>query len=114
MAGTKINKRFDMARLRRTYPFVRRKPRYAFKSDDIVTFETAALTFTISDSGTYNLQQTYTSAPTVTVTSVDTGANANVNVWVSAVTQSTITVRSSALFTGEVHIHAILIEEGRA
>jgi hypothetical protein len=113
MAGTKINKRFDMARLRRTYPFVRRKPRYAFKSDDIITFETAALTFTIADTGSHIFAETFTSAPIVTVTSVDTGTNANVNVWVSQVTSSTITVRSSAIFTGEVHIHALLIEEGR-
>ena len=97
----------DKNRFRKVYPFLRRKP--VLEEDANVIVESARLTFTNTDNGTHVFTKSFTSAPFVTATAYDSTGNesANVNLFITAVTTTSVTVRSSANFTGEVHIHAI-------
>ena len=100
--ATKDNNRF-----RKIYPFLRRKPRLG--EDGNVIVESKSITFTNTDNGTHNFTKVFTAVPHVTATAFDSKGNesANVNVFVTAISTSSVTVRTSANFTGEVHIQAI-------
>jgi len=100
-------KKRDRNRHRKQYPYLRRKPKFEYVSDNDATFEVGAVSFSNTDSGTYNFQSTYTSVPVVTAVSVDSEGNngADVNIYVSAISTSSVTFSSSASFTGEVHFH---------
>ena len=97
----------DKNRFRKVYPFLRRKP--VLGEDANVIVESTSITFTNTDNGTHSFTKSFTSVPFVTATAYDSKGNesANVNVFVSALTTSSVTVRTSSNFTGEVHIHAI-------
>tara|TARA_Y100000034_G_C6734745_1_gene325734 strand:+ start:331 stop:672 length:342 start_codon:yes stop_codon:yes gene_type:complete len=111
MAGVKF-KRKDKNRWRKVYPFLRRKPVYAYCADKEVVMETGYIDYSNASSGTYSFTPgLFTGAPTITAISVDNLSNntANVNVFVTAVSTTSVTIDSSALFTGRVHFHAIYI-----
>ena len=100
---------YDMNRQRKLYP-LRRKTPVIFSAD------VAAITidFTVSDSSkTVPILGTlFNALPAVTISATD-----NVNVWISAVThdvvtkRATVTVKTSALFVGSVHLIAAEITE---
>ena len=71
--------------------------------------ESTKITFTNSNSESHTFSKSFTSVPYVTATPFDSEGNesANVNVFITAVTTSSVTIQTSAPFTGEVHIHAI-------
>jgi hypothetical protein len=104
----------------KVYPFVRRTPRWEYCSDNALNIEVAKLSFTDASSVSYTFKGGtlagggYSSIPTVTATSVEIAASdpqgADVNVFVSAVTQYVVTLSSSHAFTGEVHIQIIWME----
>jgi hypothetical protein len=102
----KFNKK-DMNRYRKVYRYIRKKPMNSYCSD--VGFELIAgsIDFTNSDSETfiYPVNTTFTNVPVITVASVDSEANdqADVNVYVSAVSNSQVTLESSSPFIGKVH-----------
>ena len=97
----------DKNRLRLIYPFIRLKPQLSEDSNVIV--ESTKITFTNADTGSHSFTKIFTSAPFVTATAFDSSGNesANVNVFITAVSTTAVTVRTSAQFTGEVHIQAI-------
>ena len=114
MGSTTFRKR-NLNRYVRVYPFVRRTPRWEYCSDSAANIEVVKLSFINASSVTYTfLGNGYSSVPTVTATSVEIASSApqgaDVNVYVSAISQYTVTLSSSHAFTGEVHIQIIWVE----
>jgi len=100
----------DKQRFRKIYPFLRRKPILeTVGGGDTATIEVGAITFSNESSVTHALITSFSSAPIVTVVSVDSESNggANVNVFITSITTSEIVVETSQLFTGTIHYHAI-------
>lgn len=81
-------------------------------SDKEVTMEVGSLTFT-NDAvwKRYMFTETFYSAPFVTAISVDSSesGNADVNVFVKAVTSTYVDLEVSQIFAGTIHFHAIRI-----
>ena len=110
MAGTTFKKR-NKNLFKKVYPYVRRAPVFEYVSDRESIIETAKVTFTNSSSESHTFTSTFSTVPVVTVVSVDSEGNdtANVNVFVSSVSTSSVTIETSQTFTGKVHLHAILV-----
>tara|TARA_Y100001938_G_C7926744_1_gene347280 strand:+ start:116 stop:454 length:339 start_codon:yes stop_codon:yes gene_type:complete len=110
MAGTKTKQK-NKNRFRQTYPYIRRRPRFEMVLDKEVTLEVGEITFTNTSSGTHVFTQIFASAPSITAISVDSESNdiANVNIFVSSVSTTSVVIESSQAFTGKVHFHAILV-----
>lgn len=100
-----ISKRIDKNRRRKTYPFIRRVPVYSYELDEPMIIETASVTFSATDEVTYTFTEPFTAAPHVTLTA----KSDNVNIYISAVSASSVTINASAAFTGSVELHAIQI-----
>jgi len=98
----------DYNRFRKIYPFTRFKPFLVEDTSNVIT-ESTKITFSNASSGSHSFTKAFTSAPYVTATAYDSEGNesANVNVFITAVSISSVTVETSAPFTGEVHIQAI-------
>lgn len=100
----------DKQRFRKVYPFLRRKPVLeTIGGGDTATIEVGAITFTNESSVTHGFTTSFSSAPIVTVVSVDSESNgtANVNVIITSVSTTDVVVETSQAFTGTVHYHAI-------
>lgn len=101
----------DKQRFRKVYPFLRRKPvlETIGGGGDTATIEVGAITFTNESSVTHAFTTSFSSAPIVTVVSVDSESNgtANVNVIITSVSTTDVVVETSQAFTGTVHYHAI-------
>ena len=115
MAKAFIFKKRDANRFRKVYNYIRRKPVNQYVSDNPFTIIVGEVTFT-SSSGPETF--TYTTAdptinfikvPVVTAISVDKLANssANVNVFVTAITTTSVQFESSAPFSGTVNFQII-------
>ena len=106
--------RLDLNRYRKIYSFLRFKPslqpQQASSGDSDVIVEAGEITFTNADSGSHSFTKSFSSAPYVTATAFDSSVNedANVNVFITAVSTSAVTIKTSATFTGKVQFHAIL------
>ena len=104
-------KRVDRNRLRKTYPYLRRRPRYAYMSDKEIVIEVGKVAFNTTDSAVYTFTETFAGVPTVVGISADTGdSSADVNILVSDISTASVTFRASQLFTGEVNFHVIYID----
>lgn len=112
MAFTKFKKK-DLNRIKKVYPYIRKKPVYGLLSDKEILIEAAAVTFTNSASSQYFFDATYENAPVITAIAVDSESNnqANVNIFVASVDTTSVTFGSSEAFTGKVHFHAIMIKD---
>ena len=104
-------KKKNRNRYRKVYPYIRKSPVYEYCSDKAMEMEVGEILFSDSDNETYTFTSTFDSAPIINSISVDGYSNgsANVNVYVESVTTTTVTIRTSAQFTGKVHFHAIRI-----
>jgi len=106
----------DKQRFRKVYPYLRRKPVLETigggggGGGDTATIEVGAITFSNESSVTHAFTTSFSSAPIVTVVSVDSESNgtANINVFITSVSTSQVIVETSQTFTGKVHYHAIL------
>lgn len=100
------SKIYDQNRLRKNYPLLRVKPVYSQivvgEAGNIggIDVETAIIPFVNSFSEPYSFQKTYTAIPTVAISP----ETENVNIFVTALTNTEITIQSSAPFTGSVHL----------
>jgi hypothetical protein len=92
--------RFDLNRMRKTYPLIRRKPRFK-ELGSISGVELAHLVYNDSSTATYTFTNSYRLLPVCVVTPEQD----NVNVYISSLSLTSITVESSYNFTGKVHIH---------
>jgi hypothetical protein len=100
----------DKQRFRKVYPFIRKKPVLeSTTSGDTAIIEVGAIVFSNESSVTHAFSTSFSSAPIITVVSVDSESNdmANVNVYISSITTSDVVVETSQLFTGTIHYHAI-------
>lgn len=106
----------DLNRFVKIYPYVRFPPRYVYEYDTIVSpgvsdVEAAKITFTNADLGSYVFTGTYTSIPAVTISTVNVSApdDSNVAVTITSLSTTSVTVKTSETFTGEVHLHIVKV-----
>jgi len=115
MSKAHIFKKRDANRYRKIYSYIRRKPVDQFVSDTGFTMLTGEVEF-VNTSGPVSL--TYTSIdheivfqniPSITAISVDDLSNdtANVNIFITAITTTSVTFESSAPFTGKVNFQIV-------
>lgn len=97
--------RYDLQRYKKTYSFIRRAPVLRYILEDIVTIESAEASFNGSDTLIYTFTKTFLSAPFVTATPL--GSSANFNVFVTAVSNVSVTISASSPNSDKVNIHAI-------
>ena len=115
MAKAHIFKKRDANRFRKVYNYIRRKPVDQFVSNTGFTILVGDVDFSNSSGPvvfTYTTADplvTFGTVPTVTAISVDNLSNnsANVNIFITAVTTTTVTFESSAPFTGKVNFQVV-------
>ena len=111
MAKTYTFSKKDKNRYRKTYRYIRRKPVMQFVSDSDFKLIAGEVSFDNTDSGTYTFPAnvSYTNIPIVTAISYDSENNssADVNIFITALTTTSVQFESSAPFTGKVHFHII-------
>ena len=105
MARTKFGKR-DLNRFRKIYPGVRRTPREVLMTVNPTTVETATLSLNDSDSVTYSFEASFSSTPNVAA-----ACDRDVNIYISNVTSSAVTVKTSAAITGNIYLTIVEIVE---
>ncbi len=110
MASTKFKKR-DLNRYRKIYPYLRRKPVWSYCADKEVIIEVGSITFTNSNSESHTFSENFSEAPTVTAIAYDSEGNssADVNVFITSVSKTQVTIGVSNNFTGTVEFHAIMV-----
>ena len=110
MATTKFKKR-NLNRYRKIYPYIRREPRYELISTSEAIIEIASLPFDRSTEETYTFAEFFIGVPHVTATVVDSsGTNtANTGIYISSLDSSAVTIRTTGLFSGVVHLHIIYV-----
>ena len=110
MASTKLKRR-DINRFRKVYPYLRRRPVYSFVSDEELVVEVGKVSFSNSSSESYTFKETYASTPTITAIAVDSAGNgtADVNVFITSLTTTSVTLESSNAFTGQIHFQIIQV-----
>jgi len=99
----------DTSRLKKVYPINRQKPRYQLISDQAVVYEKASISFSNSSGETYTFKEEYSTPPPVSI-SVTTSDEGLVNVYISTLTNETISIESSAPFTGTVELNILVVE----
>ena len=97
MARTRI----DLNRFRKVYPQIKKSPSYFNQTNEVKTFK---ISFSGSSSETL-LIGAFTLPPVVVL-----GGEDNVNLWISSLVKTNslwyVTVNSSTLYSGDVHVHA--------
>jgi hypothetical protein len=103
-----MSKARDYNRFRKIYRYIRRKPFFQIEAADVIV-ESTSIIFTNTHQATHSFSKTFSSAPFVTATAIDSETNqsANVNVFIVSVSKTAVVIETSAPFTGKVHIHAI-------
>jgi hypothetical protein len=90
---------YDLNRMRKTYPLIRKKPRLATLDDTNV--ETAIIDISDGDPKEYTFQNTYASVPVCVATS----EQENVNVFITSVSTTKVTIEVSADPPENCNIH---------
>ena len=106
MAATK-SKRINRNEYKKVYPYVRRRPVYGYLLDKNTTIETARVYFDDESEVLYEFEEAYITVPVVTATAEDD----NVNVFITAISISSVTVNTSELHTGYVDLHIMYVAE---
>lgn len=92
---------YDSTRFKKVYPLKRTKPKFReFIQTGGVGVETVILNYNNSFEETYFFTNPYTEIPTVAATPEDE----NVNVFITTLSTNSVTIQSSAPFTGKVHV----------
>jgi len=110
MAKATFKKR-DKQRYRKVYPYIRKQPVWELCSDQAVEIEVGSVAFVGTDRGSHTFTTSFINVPVITAISVDTSSTgtADVNVYVTSVTTTSVAFKTSAPFTGTVDFHAIRI-----
>lgn len=110
--GSTKSKRKNKNQFKKVYPYIRRRPVYTYELDKEAIIETAKVEFIDSSQETYEFTSLFPGVPTINGTAVDeAGNNVNVNVFIEAVTTTTVTIGVSESFTGFVNLHALYVAE---
>lgn len=105
-------RRTDLNRLRKIYPYIRRKPVYGQVGSgaggggqltDFLEIETAEIPWSGASTITHTFTTTFTDIPKVVAIS----KNDNINVYIEEVTLTSVTISASATSNEFVYIHAI-------
>ena len=101
-------KKRDKQRFKKTYSAYRRRPNEETIPVGKFLLEVASLNVSGEASVTYNFQAPFSATPVVTAIAVDSAGNseANVNVFISSLSSTSVTFGLSSPFTGQVHLHA--------
>ena len=115
MGKAHIFKKRDANRYRKVYNYIRRKPVDQFVSDTGFSMLVGDVDFSNSSGPvvftytTVDPSAIFSTVPVVTAISVDNLSNnsANVNIFITAVTTTTVTFEASAPFTGKVNFQVV-------
>ena len=94
---------YDLNRIRKTYPLLRVKPVFSSnltQQENAIQVETAILDYNDSFEETYSFENDYSQIPVIAATP----ENENVNIFITSLTLSSVTIQSSSPFTGRVHV----------
>jgi len=69
----------------------------------MTSFESHEVTFTNTDTATQGFSNSYSSPPTVMISPYQS----NINIFISSLTSTGVTIKSSTPFTGTVHLQVI-------
>jgi hypothetical protein len=110
VSSTKFTRR-DINRFRKVYPYTPRRKVIRSVSDDSFIIEEGTISFSSESSGSYTFLETYSSAPNVVVTAFDSAGNEQVGVGlnITAITTTSVTVQSTAAFTGTVNVQVLQV-----
>ena len=100
----------DRNRYVKNYPFVKAPKRTTYLGDEYVVIEVGSITFSNTDGGTLKFDAPFEDANyQIVAQAVDTNdaGGANVVLYISSADQNSVTVKSSAPFTGRVDIIAV-------
>lgn len=102
----KFIKFYDANRTKKIYPLIRFKPvetkiTNSSAVGDGGAAEAAIIQFVDSNQETYNYTGTYTQIPIIVISPTDD----NVNVFITSINTTSVTIESSSPFTGTVHLH---------
>lgn len=104
-------KRIDVQRQKKIYPFSRRKPIYRLLSDQKINLEVATVSFANEDTKVYNFTGTYSSAPVLSLgVKVPSDNLGIINVFIHTISSTSVTLKSSAPFTGDVFLQVLEVE----
>ena len=115
MPSTKFKKR-NLARYKKTYPFVQRTPRWGLVSDKDVIIEIVTIDFENENEKTYFFAEVYANVPIVTATVQEPDGNdafdsASVSVMIDYIDVEKVRLTTSETITGKVNLHIIFIRE---
>ena len=110
MGSTKFTKR-NVNRFKKIYPWVQRTPRFALISNKDAILEAAEVSFNDDDEVIYKFVEVYTETPTATAIAKDSAGNdlADVNIFVSSISKTQVTLAASQKFTGSVYVQIVWI-----
>ena len=99
-----IKSKYDLNRFKKVYPLLRVKPIYdeitMLTGDSGIDVELAILNYQNEFTKSYSFVKSYTSIPIIAATPEDE----NVNVFITSLTTTSVTIESSSEFTGKVHL----------
>jgi len=99
-----VFRKTDLNRFSKTYPFLRREPKTGYVSDTSIVLESATVDFEGNDEVVYTFQNPYTSAPVVVATSL----NDSFNVFIKAVSLSSVTIGASVANNFSASVFVVL------
>lgn len=106
MGATKSKKKNKNV-FKKVYPYVRRRPVYTNELDKEAIIETGRVYFSATSSVTHTFVETFTAIPMVTaVAEVE-----DLNVFITLISTTNLTINTSDSFTGWVNFHAIYVSE---
>lgn len=96
---------YDLNRMRKTYPLIRKKPRYA----TLETTQTESAIIDISDGlpKTYTFENSYDEVPVCIASS----EQSNVNVFISSITLTHVVIEVSEDPPGVCLVHLLVVKE---
>lgn len=98
-------RRINQNQYRKIYPGIRKKPDMITVGGLGVDIEIAILSFNGESSATYTFTNRYDTYPTVHATAgTGAGLSGNVNLYVSSIDTTSVTISSSAPFKGTAHL----------
>ncbi len=110
--GSLRAKLIDLNRFSKRYPLIRAPKRMTYLGDEELAIEVGTISFNNSDTGTLNFETPFKDTSyQLAVTARNTGdtGGADVNLYISAKLASSVTVKASAPFTGEVDVFVVKV-----
>tara|TARA_Y100000593_G_C4276936_1_gene320603 strand:+ start:382 stop:696 length:315 start_codon:yes stop_codon:yes gene_type:complete len=90
---------------KKVYPGIRKKPVY----ENLGAIEGGVITYATETSQVYTFNNVYTAIPAVVASPYDSAGNgqSNINLWVSAISTTSVTISTSSNYTGSVYVQVV-------